>query len=149
MKVLLDTSVISELYRGNTDQRVRDVIGRRRPEDVFLSVITVGELRKGIELLPASRKRSSLEEWLADLQHDFATRILPIDLETGHIWGEVTARARLRGEQIPAADGLIAATALRLGIRVMTRNTRHFEVSGALVVDPWRDDDVPGGQRSP
>ena len=141
MSVLLDTCVVSELYRANPDQHVRDAVTRREPEELFLSVITFGELRKGAALLPTGQKRSGLEAWLEDLQHEFADRVLPVDLETSRIWGEITARARLRGEQIPVADGLIAATAIRHGFRIMTRNTRHFEASGARVVNPWRDDE--------
>lgn len=137
MSVLLDTAIISELYRATPDQRVRDAIGRQRAKDVFLSVITIGELRKGIELLAPGWKRSSLEAWLTALQSEFVDRVLPIDLETSHIWGEITARARLRGEQIPVADGLIAATALRHGLRVMTHNTREFVSSGVPLIDPW------------
>lgn len=137
--MLLDTCVISELYRANADQRVRDDVGRRAPEDLFLSVITLGELRMGAALLAPSQKRSGLEDWLAELQQQFSNRILLVDLDTAIIWGEITARARLKGDQIPAADGLIAAAAIRHGFQVMTRNTRHFEASGALVVNPWRD----------
>jgi len=142
VSVLLDTSIVSELYQAAPDQRVRSTIGRRKAEEVFLSVITIGELRKGVELLVPGRKRSSLDGWLKGLQDEFADRILPVDLETGRIWGEITARARLKGKQIPVADGLIAATALRHGLRVMTRNTRDFAASGVPLIDPW---DEAGG----
>lgn len=139
MSVLLDTAIISELHRATPDQRIRDAIGSQRAEDVFLSVITIGELRKGIELLAPGRKRSSLEAWLTNLQREFVDRVLPIDLGTSHIWGEITAHARLKGEQISVADGLIAATALRHGLRVMTRNTRDFVSSGVPLIDPWAE----------
>ncbi len=142
MRVLLDTSIVSELYQATPDQRVRDAIGRQQAEDVFLSVITIGELRKGIELLAPGRKRSNLEAWLTDLQREFVDRVLAVDLETSHIWGGITARARLRGQQIPVADGLIAATAHRHHLRVMTRNTRDFLSSGVPLVDLWADDRV-------
>jgi len=141
VSVLLDTCIISELCRATADPRVRNAVGRRSPDELFLSVITLGELRTGVALLPAGQKRSGLEGWLEELQHEFADRVLPVDLETSHIWGEITARGRLKGEQVPATDGLIAATALRHGFQIMTRNTRHFEASGALVVNPWRDDE--------
>lgn len=139
MNVLLDTSVVSELYRTNPDQRVRNAIRRRQPSELFLSVITIGEVLKGIELLAPGRTRFRLEAWLAGLQGEFADRILPVDLETGRTWGEITALARLRGRQIPVADGLIAASALRHGLRVMTRNTRDFASSGVPLIDPWAD----------
>lgn len=141
MTTLLDTSVVSELRLPNPNPIVVQAVGTIPQPDVFLSVITIGEIQKGISLLPAGRKRQQLDIWLAGLQGRYAGQIIEIDLETGRIWGEITARARLRGEQIPAADGLIAATAIRHGFRIMTRNTRHFEVSGALVLNPWRDDE--------
>lgn len=137
MKILLDTCVISELYRANADQHVRDAVAKREPGDLFLSVITFGELQKGTELLPAGRKRSDLERWLTGLQHEFGDRVVPVDLETAHIWGELSASTRLGGRTILAADLLIAASAIRHGLRVMTRNTRDFAPSGVAVIDPW------------
>lgn len=141
MSVLLDTSVVSELYRAVPDQRVRDAIRQHHSDELFLSVITIGEVNKGIELLTPGRKRTGLETWLLGLEQEFADRILPVDLETGRIWGRLAAQARLNGVQIPVADGLIAAAALRHGLWVMTRNTRHFDVSGVRVVDPWMGGD--------
>jgi predicted nucleic acid-binding protein len=107
-------------------------------EDLFLSVLTAGEITRGIALLGAIRKKAGLASWLAALESRFTDRILGLDVGTGRIWGELTARAQMKGVIIPAADGLFAATALRHGLHVMTRNTRHFEASGALVIDPWR-----------
>ena len=107
--------------------------------DLYLSVLTIGEIAKGIALLAASKKKKSLATWLAGLEAQFADRIIPLDIETARIWGEMTARAQMRGIVIPAADGLLAATALRHGMHVMTRNTKHFEASGALVIDPWQN----------
>jgi predicted nucleic acid-binding protein len=85
------------------------------------------------------RKKKALASWLNGLETQFADRILAIDAETARLWGEITARARKSGEVIPAVDGLVAATALRHGLHVMTRNIRHFESSGALVLNPWQD----------
>lgn len=73
------------------------------------------------------------------LEQRFADRILPIDVEVARIWGELTARAQARGGQVAAADGLIAATAIRNGLHVMTRNIRDFEPTGAMLIDPWTD----------
>ena len=70
--------------------------------------------------------------------NEFAGRILGLDLETGRIWGELTARAQKKGIIIPTADGLLAATAIRHGLHIMTRNRKHFESSGAPVIDPWQ-----------
>ncbi len=89
--------------------------------------------------MPPIRKRFVLERWLEEPQREFAERTLPIDVETSRIWGEITVRARLAGEQMLATDGLIAATALRDDFQIMTRNTKHFEASGARVDGPWQD----------
>jgi hypothetical protein len=93
----------------------------------------------GLPRLAAGRKRTFLGTWLARVEDQYADRILAVDVETARIWGEMTARAQMKGVIIPATDGLLAATALRHGLHVITRNTRHFEASGALVVDPWRN----------
>ena len=101
-------------------------------------MLTVGEIAKGIALLASGRKRRALASWLNGLETKFGDRILAIDAETGRLWGELTARAQKSGEMMPAVDGLIAATARRHALYVMTRNTRHFEATGALVFDPWQ-----------
>lgn len=137
--VLLDTCVISELRRSDVEPLVRQRIAELNPDDAFMSVITIGELAKGVTLLPEGRRRRGLESWLMGLERKFETRMLPVDLETGRIWGELTARAQKQGIQIPASDGIIAATGIRHGLHVLTRNTRHFAATGALIVDPWSE----------
>jgi predicted nucleic acid-binding protein len=137
MKVLIDTCVLSEMQRPAPDPRVRDQLRAIPPDDFFLSVITIGELVKGIERLPQGKRRRGLEVWLVQLTQVHAQRILPVDLETARIWGEIVARASQQGRVIPASDGLIAATALRHGLHVMTRNTADFQATGVLLVDPW------------
>lgn len=92
----------------------------------------------GSARLPYGKRRSDLEVWIAELEHMYAPRILPVDLETGRIWGEITGKAAISGTTIPIADGLIAATALRHGMHVMTRNSNDFAVAGVLVWDPWQ-----------
>ncbi|HCC59020.1 MAG TPA: VapC toxin family PIN domain ribonuclease [Solibacterales bacterium] len=138
MRVLLDTCVLSELNRPACDAGVRHAVEALQPENMFVSVLSVGEIAKGIELLEASRRRSSLQSWLRRLEQEYADRLLPVDLETSHIWGEITASAQKAGRMIPASDGLIAATARRHGLHVMTRNTADFEPTGALLLNPWR-----------
>lgn len=138
MKVLLDTCVISELHRPNADLRVRRRVAALDPDTSFLSVITFGELVKGVTLLPKGRRKHDLESWLLGLERQFESRILPVDLETARIWGESTARAQKLGIQVPANDGLIAATGIRHGLHVMTRNTQEFANTGAFIVDPWQ-----------
>jgi len=137
LRVLLDTCVLSELRQPKGHPGVRRAVDGLDDADLFVSVISVGEIFKGIALLTESRKKRALEAWLQALQRNFADRILSIDLETCRIWGELTAAAQNAGRAVHAADGLIAATALRHGLRVMTRNTTDFEPTGALLLNPW------------
>ena len=106
-------------------------------EDLFLSVISIGEIAKGIALLKESKKKDDLLIWMRALETHYADRVLAVDLETSHIWGELTAEAQKAGKIVPASDGLIAATARRHGLYVMTRNTEHFRAAGVLLLDPW------------
>jgi toxin FitB len=139
VKVLLDTCVLSELQKPHGHPTVKAAVAELADGDLFLSVLIVGEIAKGIGLLAAGRKKKALTSWLTGLETKFSDRILVIDVETARIWGEITARAETSGIVIPAVDGLLAATALRHGLHVMTRNTRHFEASGAFIVDPWQN----------
>lgn len=138
VRVLLDTCVISELRRPKSDTGVQRRVAELESDNLFLSVITVGELTKGIALLAEGRQRQNLALWLLGLEHQFAEQILPVDHEVARIWGEITTNAQTRGVQIPVSDGLIAATAIHHGLHVMTRNTRHCTASGAMIVDPWQ-----------
>jgi len=137
---LLDTCVISEIRREQGRPRVRAQVGAIRNRDLFLSVITVGELTKGITLLPAGRKKDALSEWLLVLEQDYAERILPVDAETARVWGELTAAAQSGGKTVSVSDGLIAATAIRHGLHVMTRNVSDFRDTGAMLINPWEDE---------
>ncbi|MDP9173592.1 MAG: type II toxin-antitoxin system VapC family toxin [Planctomycetota bacterium] len=105
--------------------------------DLFLSVITIGEIVNGVARLAQGKRRRELEAWLTQIEQIYGSRILPVDVETGRIWGEVTAKAGKNGRVIPVADGLIAATALRHGLHVMTRNSADFQATGVLLIDPW------------
>jgi predicted nucleic acid-binding protein len=139
MTGLLDTCVVAELRKPGGHAGVKAAVAEIPDESLYLSVLTVGEIAKGIGLLAAGKKKKALASWLTELETKFSDRILGIDAETARLWGELTARAQKKGEIIPAVDGLLAATALRHGLHVITRNTRHFEASGALVLDPWQD----------
>jgi predicted nucleic acid-binding protein len=135
--MLVDTCVVSEVRNPRGDQNVRDAFIALDPNQVHLSVVTIGELRKGVELAPSADFKRVLAESLDRLESMHGERILSIDRTVAHIWGEITARARNNGFEIAAADGLIAATAIRHGLTVMTRNTRDFEPTGVLLVNPW------------
>jgi predicted nucleic acid-binding protein len=137
LNILLDTCVLAELRNPKGSAAVRSALARSLDESLYLSVLTVGEIAKGIALLAASKKKRELTAWLAGLEGLFADRIVPVDRETATIWGEVTARAARKAIVIPAVDGLLAATAMRHGMRLWTRNSRHFEATGVLLFDPW------------
>ncbi len=138
MRVLLDTCVLSELRGPKAHPRVRQAVETCNEDDIFVSVISVGEFSKGISLLRESPKRRALETWLKALERDYSERLLGIDLETCRLWGELTAAAQKAGQTVPATDGLIAATALRHGLHVMTRNTTGFEPTGVMLLNPWQ-----------
>ena len=140
MKVLLDTCVISETTRPKGARSVREHIAALRSEDTFLSVVTIGEIAHGIARLASGRKKAALETFLLGLEQDFGSRILEVDVQTARIWGETTAAAKQRGKSIPIPDGLIAATAIRHGLHVMTRNVSDFEGTGAMIINPWEDE---------
>ncbi|WP_165253740.1 type II toxin-antitoxin system VapC family toxin [Paludisphaera soli] len=139
MKVLLDTCTLAEIRKPDGSQAVKTAVAEISDEDLYLSVLTLGEIVKGIALLAPGKKKKTLSSWLVSLESLFDERILPLDAETARIWGELTARAQKKGVVVPGVDGLLAAIALRHGLHVMTRNTKHFDASGALVVDPWQD----------
>lgn len=118
MRVLLDTCVLSELRRPRPDAGVRRALETLNSEDLFVSVLSIGEIAKGIALLKDGRKKRALQIWLQTLESRYADRLLPIDLETSRIWGELTAAALKAGRTVPASDALIAATARRHGLYI-------------------------------
>ena len=138
MRVLLDTCVLSEIRRSRPYSGVIRALEGMTDEDLYISVISIGEISKGIALLGESPRKYALKAWLTTLERHYAERILGIDLEICRLWGEVTAAAQSAGRVVPATDGLIAATALRHNLRVMTRDTADFAPTGALVLNPWR-----------
>jgi|SRR5450755_1823233 predicted nucleic acid-binding protein len=105
---------------------------------LFLSVMTLGEIRQGVAALPQSKKRTRLETWLeVDLQSRFAGRILAIDGAVADRWGWIMAKAQVKGMILPVVDGLLAATALHHNLTAVTRNVSDFAVAGLSVINPW------------
>ena len=139
MRVLLDTCVLSEMVHPQGAPRVRAAVEGLAEADIFVSVVSLGEIERGIGLLDPGARQRGLAEWLEGLHQDYEERILGIDGEMARLWGRLTARASKAGRQVGIADGLIAATALRHGLSVMTRNVSDFEPTGALIVNPWDD----------
>lgn len=137
MRTLLDTCVLSELRHPRCQASVRQAVEALDSSDLFVSVVSIGEITKGIALLRESRRKRELQTWLQNLESGYADRVLAIDLETSRIWGELTAAAQRAGHILSASDGLIAATARRHGLQVMTRNVADFAPTGVLIFNPW------------
>jgi tRNA(fMet)-specific endonuclease VapC len=127
------------LVAKQPDQRVVDWIDGVDPEAVHLSVITIGEIRKGIEKLPDSKRKSVLEDWLTgELFVRFSGRILAIDLDVILAWGRMIGRLELSGKRMGAMDSLIAAVALSGNLSLVTRNEDDFRYAGVRIVNPWK-----------
>jgi toxin FitB len=138
MSYLIDTCCISELFKKKPNPNVLNWFTDRDEFSMFLSVITFGELRKGIEKLPDSKKKKELNRWVnEDLKHRFKNRILNINLEEVNKWGEILATEEKNGRPLPAIDSLIAATARVHDLSVVTRNSLDMEGSGVEVINPW------------
>ena len=139
MSYLLDTNVISELVKPKPAQSVVDWISSIESPKFFMSVITLGEIRKGINGIAHERRKNEILNWLEkDLPAYFEERILAIDAKVADTWG------RLQGENaytLPAIDGLIAATALTFNLKLVTRNTKDFINTPVELVNPW--DKIP------
>ena len=135
---LLDTNCISELVRAQPDPRVVEWIESADETLLHLSVLTLGEIRKGVAALPQSRRRARLEVWLqADLQTRFWGRILPVDAPIADRWGQLAARAKRDGAPLAIIDGLLAATAMHHDLTFVTRNTNDVAAVGVPVLNPW------------
>ena len=139
MRVLLDTCVLSEIRKQNGHPGVKEAVGKLKSSDLFISVITIGEIAKGIALLRESKRKSALTGWLEGLEKNYASSILLIDARTAHHWSDLTVTAQKQGKIIHACDGLIAATAKQHGLHLMTRNISDFEASGVMLINPWND----------
>jgi hypothetical protein len=137
VRYLLDTNVVSDLNKGIAGSPGRSFVEQTPLEQMWLSVITIGEIRKGASAMPIGKRRTNLQGWLDKLELEFAERILAIDLETSHIWGELVARTKAEGFEIGVPDLLIAATAIQHGMHVVTRNVKDFEPTGVLLINPW------------
>jgi toxin FitB len=134
---LIDTNVVSELMKPRPSSRVVDWIDAHEEQLFHLSVLTLGEIRRGIVQLPPGRRRADLAAWLSgDLLARFAGRILQIDQEVADRWGHL---AGAKGATIPVIDGLLAATALQHNLTLVTRNTKDMTRTGVGLFNPWSD----------
>ena len=135
MSYLVDTNVVAELARRDPDPRVVAWFGDVPDAALHLSVLTLGELRRGVESLSDGRRKERLRVWLEnDLAEWFGDRLLPVSVGVADLWGRLLAQV---GRPVPAIDSLLAATALHHGLRVVTRNEKDFVFPGLEVVNPW------------
>lgn len=131
---LLDTNVVSETRKALASADVLDFLAQVDPAALFLSVLTLGELRKGV----AAKRRTdpsaadAIGVWVDGIESRFSDRVLPVDTATARRWGELSS-----GRTLPVIDTLIAATALRHGLTLVTRNTRDVEATGVPLINPW------------
>ena len=138
MTYLLDTCLISELVAKQPNQKVLDWVDAQMPETLYLSVITIGEIAKGICKLTPSKRKESLSTWLNEtLPNRFEHRILTLDVSTMVLWGNLVGQLEQNGRPLPAMDSLIAAIALQHSLSLVTRNEKDFAGTGVAIINPW------------
>jgi toxin FitB len=135
---LVDTNVFSETAKPRPDPRVVEWL-RKNESALYVSTITIAEMRRGIELLEDSERKSRLDQWLHALCDIMQGRVLSFNTSTAHVWGQHKARWDRAGVVVPSLDSQIAATAIRHGLTVVTRNTGDFARAGVRTLDPFSD----------
>jgi toxin FitB len=138
MSYLLDTNAVSEWVRPRPDPGIARWLDEVDEDRTYLSVITLGELRKGVDRLADGRRRVRLDRWLAhELPDRFGERMLPVDAAVADEWGRLLARAENAGTPVGSTDALIVATAKAHNLQVVTRDVAHFRNAGIDVLSPW------------
>ena len=137
---LIDTNVLPEYNRsGGPDAGVKHWLENTDRQSQYVSVITIAEIQKGIELLAEGKRRAQLQQWLQqDLEAWFSGRILLVDRQVASRWASLVAQGARTGRSLPAVDSLIAATALAHDLTLVTRNERDFEGTGVTIINPWQ-----------
>lgn len=139
MSFLLDTNVVSETTRPHPSAMALDWMAAQVTESLFISAVTIGELRRGALLLGPGKKRNALLRWIeTGLKADFAGRILPVDIAVMERWAELQIATRKAGRRLSLMDSLLAATALAHDLTLATRNLADFQAAGVPLLDPWR-----------
>ena len=136
--IILDTNVISAMMRRDVDPKIRDWLDSQPPESIWVTAITVFEVRLGIEILAKGRRRKQLEEdFVQTIAEDFDGRVLDLDRAAAEKAALLCVERRLRGRRIDMRDTLIAGIAVSRRAQLATRNLRHFDDLGVAVIDPW------------
>lgn len=136
MSYLVDTNIFSELAKPRPDPQVVTWLRQNEPL-LYVSTITIGELRRGIERLPAGKRRSQLHAWLQSLCECMKGRVLSFNTSTAHVWGQLKAKWDRAKLVVPSLDSQIAATAHRHGLTVVTRNAADFQNTGVNLLNPF------------
>jgi len=135
LKYLLDTNVLSELFKKHPEPKVSSWLKDADQDSLYLSVLTVGEIRKGIEKMEHGSRKTKLVQFLEkDIPIQFEERILPVDLKVAEAWGLLEAQAN---RPLPAVDAFLAATAITHNLTLVTRNTQDFSFSRLKILNPW------------
>jgi|SRR5215218_4082709 len=138
MRYLLDTNFLSETGKPRPDPGVVRWTRQQSPFDLFVSVLSLGEIRKGVELRAPDARRAEVEGWLTNiLPKQFYGRIFPVDVNVALEWGRLTAEGQRKGRVVPGIDGLLIATAIVHGLTLVTRNERDCSGRGVSVLNPW------------
>jgi predicted nucleic acid-binding protein len=134
---LLDTCVISEPKQKTPNKDVLDWMKNQKEQKLFLSVITIGEIEKGIARLQKSKKRTGLEKWSSELRTRFSNRILPLTTDVLINWGRMLGELEKKGIVRPSIDSLLEATALTHNLTFVTRNVKNFSKTQVKIFNPW------------
>jgi len=137
MSYLVDTNVLGELAKPLPAGEVLEWF-REHEADLYVSTITLGELRKGLELLPSGKRRAGLESWFRSVCERLEGRILSFNISTAHVWGQLVGSLEKKGILIPTLDSQIAATAQRHGLTIVTRNVADFKPTGLKLFNPFQ-----------
>ncbi|MGI8670743.1 MAG: type II toxin-antitoxin system VapC family toxin [Aridibacter sp.] len=138
MKYLLDTCVLAEFKKKQPEQKVLDWLNNQIEPTLFLSVITIGEIQKGISILPNSKRKTGLEKWLKTLIYRYDRRIIALDIDEMKTWGELNGKLAKKGFVFPFLDSLIAATVLTHKMTLVTRNEADFKNTGVKILNIWK-----------
>ncbi|MDQ3751085.1 MAG: type II toxin-antitoxin system VapC family toxin [Acidobacteriota bacterium] len=139
MNFLLDTCTISEPKQKSPNEKVLEWLDAQDESKLYLSVLTLGEIKKGITRLDSSKKKATLEKWLEQLRMRFSRRILPLSEKTFLVWGKMYGEFELKGVIRPGFDSLLEATALEHDMVFVTRNVKNFRHSQVTILNPWED----------
>lgn len=137
MNFLLDTNVISEPKQKKPSKKVLEWLGAQDESKIYLSVVIIGEIRKGITRLESGKKKTELEAWLEKLRNRFARRLLPLSEKTFLVWGKMCGEFENKGIVRSALDSLLEATALEHDLILVTRNFKNFQNSQVTILNPW------------